>query len=90
MGRQSRFHVEQIVKILREQETSGLPVSSFLRRYGVSRETFYRWRRKYGGLSESEATRLKRLERENARLKMLVADRDLEVEVLREVVRKKT
>ena len=90
VGRQSRFHVEQIVKILREQETSGLPVSSFLRRYGVSRETFYRWRRKYGGLSESEATRLKRLERENSRLKMLVADRDLEVEVLREVVRKKT
>ena len=90
VGRQSRFHVEQIVKILREQETSGLPVSSFLRRHGVSRETFYRWRRKYGGLSESEAARLKRLERENARLKMLVADRDLEVEVLREVVRKKT
>ena len=90
VGRQSRFHVEQIVKILREQETSGLPVSSFLRRHGVSRETFYRWRRKYGGLSESEAGRLKRLERENSRLKMLVADRDLEVEVLREVVRKKT
>ena len=56
MGRQSRFHVEQIVKILREQEASGLPVSSFLRRYGVSRETFYRWRRKYGGLSESDAS----------------------------------
>ncbi len=90
VGRQSRFHVEQIVKILREQETSGLPVSSFLRRYGVSRETFYRWRRKYGGLSENEAARLKRLERENARLKVLVADRDLEVEVLRDVVRKKT
>jgi putative transposase len=90
VGRQSRFHVEQIVKILREQETSGLPVSSFLRRYGVSRETFYRWRRKYGGLTESEASRLKRLERENARLKMLVADRDLELEVMREVVRKKS
>ena len=90
MGRQSRFHVEQIVRILREQETSGLPVSSFLRRYGASRETFYRWRRKYGGLTESEASQLKRLERENARLKMLVADRDLEVEVLREVVRKKS
>jgi putative transposase len=90
MGRQSRFHVEQIVKILREYETSGLPVSTFLRRYGVSRETFYRWRRKYGGLTESDATRLKRLERENARLKMLVAERDLEVEVLREITRKKS
>ena len=90
MGRQSRFHVEQIAKILREQEVSGLPVSSFLRRYGVSRETFYRWRRKYGGLSESDASRLKRLERENAQLKMLVAERDIELEVMREVVRKKS
>ena len=78
------------MKILCEQETSGLPVSSILRRYGVSRETFYRWRHKYGGLSEGEAARLKRLERENARLKMLVAERDLELEVMREVVRKKT
>jgi putative transposase len=90
MGRQSRFHVEQIVKILREQEVSGLPVSTFLRRYGVSRETFYRWRRKYGGMSESDAARLKRLERENAQLKMLVAERDIELEVMREVVRKKS
>ena len=90
MGRQSRFHVEQSVKILREYETSGLPVSTFLRRYGVSRETFYRWRRKYGGLTESDASRLKRLERENARLKMLVAERDLELEVLREITRKKS
>jgi len=90
MGGQSRFHVEQIVKILREYETSGLPVSTFLRRYGVSRETFYRWRRKYGGLGESDAQRLKRLERKNARLKVLVADRDLELEVLREITRKKS
>jgi len=61
MGKQSRFHIEQIVRILREWETSGLPVSSFLRRYGIGRQTFYRWRRRYGGLSESEAKRLKRL-----------------------------
>jgi putative transposase len=81
--------VEQIVKILREYETSGLPVTSFLRRYNISRETFYRWRRRYGGLSETDAQRLKRLERENQRLKVLVADRDLEVEVLKEVTRKK-
>lgn len=89
MGQHSRFHVEQIVKILREYETSGLPVTSFLRRYNISRETFYRWRRRYGGLSETDAQRLKRLERENQRLKVLVADRDLEVEVLKEVTRKK-
>ena len=87
--RQSRFHVEQIIKILREQESSGLSVSVFLRRYGVSRETFYRWRRKYGGLTETEASKLKRLERENARLKSLLADRDLELEVMREITEKK-
>ena len=87
--RQSRFHVEQIIKILREQESSGLPVSAFLRRHGVSRETFYRWRRRYGGLTETEASKLKRLERENARLKSLLADRDLELEVMREITEKK-
>lgn len=87
--RQSRFHVEQIIKILREQESSGLSVSVFLRRYGVSRETFYRWRRRYGGLTETEASKLKRLERENARLKSLLADRDLELEVMREITEKK-
>lgn len=89
MPGQSRFHVEQIVKILREQETSGLPVASFLRRHGISRQTFYRWRKQYGGLSESEAVRLRRLERENARLKMLLAERDLELEVLKDLTRKK-
>lgn len=89
MPRRSRFHVEQIVRLLREQETSGLPVASFLRRHGISRQTFYRWRQKYGGLSESDATRLKRLERENTRLKMLIAERDLELEVLKEITRKK-
>ena len=90
MGRHSQYHIEQIVKILREYETSGLPVSSFLRRYNIGRETFYRWRRKYGGLSETDAQRLKRLERENQRLKALVAERDLEVEVLKEITRKKS
>jgi putative transposase len=87
--RQSRFHEEQIVRLLREHELSGLPVTSFLKRYGISRETFYRWKRRYGGLSESDAVRLKRLERENARLKGLLAERDLEVEVLKEINRKK-
>jgi len=89
MGKQSRFHIEQIVRILREWETSGLSVSSFLRRYGIGRQTFYRWKRRYGALSESEAKRLKRLERENQRLKVLIAERELELEVLREVVGKK-
>jgi len=68
---------------------SGLPVTVFMKRHGVTRQTFYRWRKKYGGLTEDEAQRLKRLERENARLKALIAERDLEIEVLREIHAKK-
>jgi putative transposase len=78
-----------IVRLLREHEASGLPVSAFMKRHGVTRQTFYRWRKKYGGLTEDEAQRLKRLERENARLKALIAERDLEVEILREINAKK-
>lgn len=87
--RRSQYRAEQIVRLLREHELSGLPVTAFLKRHGVSRQTFYRWRKQYGGLTETEAVRLKRLERENARLKGLVAERDLEIEVLREMNAKK-
>jgi putative transposase len=55
----------------------------------VTRQTFYRWRKRYGGLTEDDAQRLRRLERENTRLKALLADRDLEVEILREINAKK-
>jgi putative transposase len=64
-------------------------VSVFMNHHGVTRQTFYRWRQIYGGLTEDEAQRLKRLERENARLKALIAERDLEIEVLREIHAKK-
>jgi len=87
--RQSRFREAMIVRLLREHEASGLPVSAFMQRHGVTRQTFYRWRQKYGGLTEDESQRLKRLGRENARLKALLAERDLEVEILREINAKK-
>ena len=71
--RRSRFHEEQIVR-LREHEVSGPPVQVFMKQHGVTRQTFYRWREKYVGLTEDEAQRLKRLERENGRLKALICE----------------
>jgi putative transposase len=79
---------EQIIKILREAD-SGLSIAEVCRKHGIAEAMFYRWRNKFGGLQESEALRLKELERENAKLKKLLAERDLEVEVLKEINSKK-
>jgi putative transposase len=80
-----RFTEEQIIKILREAELTGGQVRELSRKCGIAEQTFYRWRQKYGGLEVAEAARLRQLERENARLQKLVAERDLEVEVLQEL-----
>jgi putative transposase len=85
--RKSRFTEEQIVRVLQEQE-HGAPLGELCRKHGVSEQTFYRWKRKYGGLEVSEAQRLKALEEENARLKRLVADQALDNQMLRELLRK--
>jgi putative transposase len=66
--KRSRFTEEQIITILREQET-GVPVADLCRKHGLSSPTFYKWKAKYGGLDVSEARRLKALEDENAKLK---------------------
>jgi len=85
--RKSRFTDEQIVAILKEAEKTG-QTSELIRRHGIAKETFYRWRRKFGGLEVSDAKRLRALEEENRRLKRVVADQALNIQVLKDVLGK--
>jgi len=84
----SRFTEEQIIGILKEAE-AGRPVKEVIREHGISQDTFYRWRRKFGGLEVSDAKRLKDLEEENRKLKRLVADLTLDNQGLKDVVSRK-
>jgi putative transposase len=83
-----RFSDEQIIAILREGD-AGRPLAELLRQHGVSRNTYYRWKAKFGGLEVDEARRLRTLEDENRRLKKLVADLTLDIDALRSIVKKK-
>jgi putative transposase len=83
-----RFSEEQIIGFLREAE-AGLPVKELCRKHGFSEASYYLWRSKFGGMTVSEARRLKELEAENARLKKLLAESMLENEITREALRKK-
>jgi putative transposase len=87
--KRQRFSEERIVGILREAEKSEKPIADLCREHGIAEQTFYRWRRRYGGLETSEVQRLKELTSENARLKRLLAERDLEVDALKELLAKK-
>ena len=86
--KRSKFSDQQIAFILRQAE-EGARVEEVCRKAGISQQTDYRWRKKYGGLRPSEMRRLKQLEEESVRLKRLVADLSLAKERLQEVVRKK-
>jgi putative transposase len=86
--RKSKFTEEQIIYAMKQAEL-GVPVLDVCRKYGVSEQTFYRWRKKYGGLEAGELRRLKQLEDENRKLKQLVADLSLDKHVLQDVIAKK-
>ena len=85
----SAFSEEQIVQILREAETDEQTIGSVCRAHGMSENTFYKWRKKYGGADVSAIKRLRELELENARLKRLLAERDLEIDIVKEILGKK-
>ena len=85
----NRHSIEQIIRILGEIERSGVKVSEACRPHQITEQTYYRWRKKYGGMEISEARRLKELEEENVRLKRLVADQALDIQILKEVNSKK-
>ena len=85
--KRSRFTDEQIVRILQEADKD--PVGEVAKRHGVSEPSIYAWRKKFGDLGTDDVKRLKQLEQENSRLKKLVVERDLEIEVMKEIAAKK-
>jgi putative transposase len=85
----SQHTAEQIVKILEQAERGEQSVGAVCREHGIAEATFYRWRRAYGGMAVTEAQRLKELEKENSRLKRLLAERMLEVDAMKELLAKK-
>jgi len=86
--KKSRYTEEQIAYALRQAET-GTPVAEVIRRIGISEQTYYRWKKVYGGLGVGELRRVKQLEDENRKLKQLVADLSLDKHILQEVLSKK-
>lgn len=84
-----RFSEEQIVGILRDVAASDKPVSEACRSAGISVPTYYIWKRKFGSLQESDVKRLRELEKENARLKRILAERVVEIDALQELIAKK-
>ncbi len=84
-----QFTDEQIVGILRQAEQGSKTIRDLCLEHNLTETTFYRWHNRFGGMDASEATKVKALEKENARLKRLLAERDLEVDVLKEYLAKK-
>lgn len=87
--KKSRFTAEQIVSILNEAAKKDTKLAELCRKHGITEQTYYRWRRAYGGMPVSEAKRLRALEDENRRLKKLVADQALDIAMLKDVAGRK-
>jgi putative transposase len=87
--KQKQFTSERIVSILQEAERGERSIREISRSHNITETTFYRWRRLYGGMSVPETQRLKELEKENSRLKRLLAERDLAIDALQEYLAKK-
>ena len=85
--KKTRFSEDLMVKILREADTA--PVVEVAKKHGISDQTIYLWRKRFGQLEAVDVRRLRQLEQENAKLKKLIAERDLEIEVMKEVAAKK-
>jgi len=85
--KKTRFSEEQMVKILREADTTS--VAEVAKKHGISDQTIYLWRKRFGKLEPVDVKRLRQVEAENAKLKKLLAERDLEIDVMREVAEKK-
>jgi putative transposase len=83
-----RFSEEQIIRVLKERE-AGMPTADLCRKHGISQGTFFKWKAKFGGMELNDARKLKALELENARLKKLVANMALDIEILKDVNAKK-
>ena len=86
--KRKRFSEEQIIGILKTAETAG-NIRGVCTEHNITEQTFYRWRRKYGGMEVSEAKKLKDLERENAELKRMVAEQALDIRMLKDLNSKK-
>lgn len=88
--KKTRHTPEQIIRMLRQAEaklSAGFTISEIARELGISEATFHRWKTRYGGMNSQEAKRLKELEKENARLKKLLAEKELDIDMLKEVSR---
>ena len=87
--KESKFTEEQIIAILRQATTGEQTITAICREHSIAENTFYKWRQKYGGMEVAEARRLRELEKENARLKRLLAERCIEIDAMKEVIAKK-